>query len=58
MMMVPDYRRRCSAAEFANKWLVQQQAKQQHVRGECSDVTPKVGAIHTGRDQGAALMVA
>jgi len=56
-MMVPSARRRCSAAEFANTWLQQQQAKQRQVQhpGEQEDWAALRSAgladIRTTRDQ-------
>lgn len=56
-MMVPEERRRCSAAEFASSWLAQQQAKQQEAgRRDWRDTHHMSGCIHAGRDQGPLLV--
>jgi hypothetical protein len=58
-MMVPEERRRCSAAEFASSWLAQQQAKAKQAeagRRDWQDAPRMSGRIHAGRDQGALLV--
>lgn len=51
-MMVPDQRRQCSAADFANGWLKQQHAKQQEAgRQEWQDTAGRASGIRARHDQ-------
>jgi hypothetical protein len=51
-MMVPEQRRRCSAADFANGWLKQQQAKQQQAgRQGWQDTSGRANGIRAQHDQ-------
>lgn len=51
-MMIPDERRRCSALEFANTWLKQQQAKQQQGGNQdLQDASARAGGIRAQHDQ-------
>jgi hypothetical protein len=56
-MMVPEQRRRCSAADFANGWLKQQQAKQQQAgRHELQDTAGRADGIRAQHDQNRVLV--
>jgi hypothetical protein len=51
-MMVPAYQRQCSAIKFANSWLEQQQAKQQHTdKQDWGDLGRGPSGIRVQRDQ-------
>jgi hypothetical protein len=51
-MMVPAYEHHCSAAQFANSWLKQQQAKQQQADAEdWGDLKRGPSGIKVQRDQ-------
>lgn len=59
-MMVPSYKRRCSAADFANNWLQQQhnkqaQADKQQDQEDYLAGYPAPSDIRTTRDQAVLI---